>query len=201
MTSYMREMACQMGLPNVIKSDGGPCYKSLVFKDFADKYGIRHVLTSAYHHESNGQAERGVREVKKLLARNVGKEKLEELLLYLNTTDRRNGTGSAMQLLFNRECRGPLPNSYQTRVDLEEKLEKRRALLEKLAVKRGRQNRDQFEKGDKVRVQNMVTKKWTTIGKVTQCRIAPDGTVTTYNVLTDDGTNILWNGRFLQHHE
>ena len=36
-----------------------------------------------------------------------------------------------MQLLFNRECRGPLPNSYQTRVDLEEKLEKRRSLLER----------------------------------------------------------------------
>ena len=88
-----------------------------------------------------------------------------------------------MQLLFNRECRGPLPNSYQTRVDLEEKLEKRRCLLEKLAIKRGRQNRDQFREKDKVRVQNMMTKKWTTIGEVTQCRMAPDGTITTYTTV------------------
>ena len=57
-TSYLREMACQMGLPNVVKSDGGPCYKSSIFRDFADKYRIRHILTSAHHHESNGQAER-----------------------------------------------------------------------------------------------------------------------------------------------
>ena len=73
--------------------------------------------------------------------------------------------------------------------------------MEKLAKKRGRQNRDQFQEKDKFRVQNMITKKWTTIGEVTQCRMAPDGTITTYNVLTDEGTNILRNDRFLQHHE
>ena len=70
-----------------------------------------------------------------------------------------------------------------------------------MAKKKGRHNQDQFKEKDKVCVQNIITNKWTTMGEVTECRMAPDGTITTYNVLTEEGTNILQNGRFLQHRE
>ena len=46
MTKAMDKTALMMGLPTVIKSDGGPCFKAGPFKELTDAYGISHVLPS-----------------------------------------------------------------------------------------------------------------------------------------------------------
>lgn len=63
-------MACQMGLLSCLKTDGGPAYIYDNFQKFCDKFGIIHNFPSAYNHQSNGQAERGIQELKKQIRRN-----------------------------------------------------------------------------------------------------------------------------------
>ena len=64
-TKALEKFALMLGLPTVLKSDGGPCFKSKPFSHFVEKYAIHHVMTLPYHHQSNGQAERGIQEAKR----------------------------------------------------------------------------------------------------------------------------------------
>ena len=66
-TKALEKFAQMLGLPTILKSDGGPCFKSKPFSHFVDKYQIQHVMTSPYHHQSNGQAEHGIQEAKKMM--------------------------------------------------------------------------------------------------------------------------------------
>ena len=60
----LEEWSLTLGLPTVVKSDGGPCFKSAPFSKFCKEYGITHVLTSPYNPSSNGQAKRSIAEIK-----------------------------------------------------------------------------------------------------------------------------------------
>ena len=48
----------------IIVSDNGPSFTSKAMENFAQEHGIRHIFTSCYHPESNGLAERKVRDLK-----------------------------------------------------------------------------------------------------------------------------------------
>ena len=47
----------QLGLPNTVVSDNGPCFASEEFKQFLKSNGITHVTSAPYHPASNGLAE------------------------------------------------------------------------------------------------------------------------------------------------
>lgn len=55
------------GLPEDIVSDRGPQFTSRVWRAFLDRLGVNVSLTSGYHPESNGQAERSIQEVGRFL--------------------------------------------------------------------------------------------------------------------------------------
>ncbi|XP_065316799.1 uncharacterized protein LOC135925419 [Gordionus sp. m RMFG-2023] len=57
-----------LGIPDTIVTDSGTNFTS---KDFCNDYVIRHILTSAYHQQSNGQVERKVRTFKTHMKRNI----------------------------------------------------------------------------------------------------------------------------------
>ena len=63
----------ELGLPHIIKSDNGPCYKSKEFQQFLQHYNITHQTSSPNHPRSNGFVERMVGVAKKLMDK-AGKE-------------------------------------------------------------------------------------------------------------------------------
>ena len=48
------------GLPEVLRSDDGPCFQSQ-FREWCRSKGIKHELSSSYNSASNGLAESGVK--------------------------------------------------------------------------------------------------------------------------------------------
>ena len=57
----------ELGLPQIIRSDNGPCYNSKEFQQFLQQYNITHQTSSPHHPRSNGFVERMVRVAKKLM--------------------------------------------------------------------------------------------------------------------------------------
>ena len=46
-------------------SDNGPGYVSRAFRDYVDMVGIRHILASHFHHQTNGKLERYLQTLKR----------------------------------------------------------------------------------------------------------------------------------------
>ena len=63
----------ELGLPQIIRSDNGPCYNPKEFQQFLQCYSITHKRSSPNHPRSNGFIERMVGVAKKLMDK-AGKE-------------------------------------------------------------------------------------------------------------------------------
>ena len=55
------------GIPEILVYDNGPQYSSDLFKQFAKAYGFTHITSSPLYPQTNGEAERAVKIVKKML--------------------------------------------------------------------------------------------------------------------------------------
>ncbi len=96
------------GWASVIRSDGGPQFRSL-FSSFCSHNSIKHELASAYNPRSNGLAESNVKAVKHLLIKTSGSGMtLNGTLAAYRNTPRADGYSPA-QLMFGRRLKGPLP--------------------------------------------------------------------------------------------
>ena len=116
-TKALEKQALMLGLLTVLKSDSGPCFKSMPISNFVDKYQISHVMTSPYHHQSNSQAEWGIPEAKKMM------ERLQQFNPYhiaqtLNKMERRCNIGAPMDLFLQQTLRALSPNSQNIILDL-----------------------------------------------------------------------------------
>jgi len=69
--SAMIHIFARYGIPDVIVSDNGPQYSSQEFGEFVKKFDFKHVTSSPYYLQGNGEAERAVRTAKKLLKGNT----------------------------------------------------------------------------------------------------------------------------------
>ena len=87
-------------------SDNGPQYVSQEFTDFARSYDFCHVTSSPHFPQSNGQAERTVRTIKRLLKELD--DPLMALLTYRTTPFPWCGR-SPVELLMGRQLRANLP--------------------------------------------------------------------------------------------
>ena len=65
--TLLKSIFARFGIPETFVSDNGPQFASQSFKDFADTYTFQHVTSSPLFAQSNGQAERTVQTVKKML--------------------------------------------------------------------------------------------------------------------------------------
>ena len=64
----MKGVFARHGIPEVVRSNNGPQYSSHEFALFADSYGFQHSTGSPHFPQSNGQEERMVQTVKRLLS-------------------------------------------------------------------------------------------------------------------------------------
>ena len=93
------------GIPEILMSDNGPQYVGKPFTDFAAQYMFTHVTSSPTYSQSNGEAERAVNTVKRMLTK--GGDVYLSLLAY-RSTPIQNGQ-SPSQMLMGRPLRTTLP--------------------------------------------------------------------------------------------
>ena len=99
------------GIPELVISDNGPQFSAESYAQFAMEYNFKHVTSSPYHPQGNGEAERAVGTVKNLLK----KEKDPYLaLLSYRSTPLQNGY-SPSELLMNRRVRTVVPITREQR--------------------------------------------------------------------------------------
>ena len=104
----MKSMFGRHGIPEILISDNGPQYSSHEFIEIASSYDFKHVTSSPYHSQGNGEAERAVKTVKKLL-KNSHDPNLA-LLAYCSTLLLWCHL-SPSQLLIGRQLRSTVPTS------------------------------------------------------------------------------------------
>ena len=165
----LRRMFSLMGVPNVLRSDQGPQFRSELLQDFLRLWGVQWRPSSPHHHQSNGHAESMVKAVKAMLAKTGGKiddPAFQEAMLEFRNTPREDGLSPA-QRLFGRAQRTRLPAHWRAydKVAKEAADKSDRIYIDKAARKKLRY--DKFAKelptlqlGDHVLVQDPVSLKW-----------------------------------------
>ena len=107
---HCKSIFSRFGIPETLFSDNEPIYKSKGFEDFCREYGINKDFSSARYPQSNGQVERTVQNVKKMLRKchQDGSDFKIALLQYHNTPLDSNIDSPAC-LLMGRSLRTRLP--------------------------------------------------------------------------------------------
>ncbi|XP_060085463.1 uncharacterized protein K02A2.6-like [Ylistrum balloti] len=111
---HLKSIFARHGIPEIVRSDNGPQYCSDVFRQFSAEYEFEHVTSSPRYAQSNGEAERAVQTVKRLL--DESKDQYLTLLSY-RTTPLETGQCPA-ELLMGRKLRSTLvthPSLYKPR--------------------------------------------------------------------------------------
>ena len=109
--TQMKSIFARHGIPEELICDNMP-FNSTEFSDFASKWGIKVTTSSPTYPQSNGQAERAVQTVKRILKKSTldGTDPYIALLEYRNTPV--SGIQySPAQMLMSRNLRGKLPTT------------------------------------------------------------------------------------------
>jgi hypothetical protein len=101
----LKKVFAAYGIPEHIRSDGGPQFTSLSFRNFVNRYCITHSVSDPFRPQANGCAERAVQVAKRLLQTD---DPFASLLAYRNTPLDVTGCSPA-QLLMGRRTRSTLP--------------------------------------------------------------------------------------------
>ena len=168
----------QYGYPQCILSDGGPQFRG-EFKAWCETRHIKPEQSSPYHSPSNGLAEAAVKSTKKLLEKSSSFMEFEERLLEWRNVPTKGKLTSPSQRFFGRIQRTQLPRlADQVTRDEDETFVPR------------------FRVGDRVRLQNPISKRWDCVGNVEEVRKSGRS----FGVRRDEGGQLLIrNQRFLKH--
>ena len=168
------------GLPKEIVSDNGPQFRT-EFNAFCVRMNIVHTVSSPYNSQSNGLAESAVKSMKSLLKKCESWTEFENRLLAWRDTPSADSKISPAEKFYGRRIRTMLPRfdtpAEQTNNSLPD------GSLRELQI------------GEKVRIQNAITKLWDQTGKVLSIR--PNRR--SYLIERDDGSPpFVRNRRFLK---
>ena len=113
-TNLTKQIVCEQGVPEVIRSDNGPQYTGHAFQQFAKDYGIQHITSSPHYPRSNGFIESQVKLVKRTLRKaKKSNRDVNSALLCLRTTPIDSSLPSPAELLFGRQLRDNLPRKMK----------------------------------------------------------------------------------------
>ena len=144
------------GLPKDIVSDGGPQFQS-DFVEFCKENRITHDKSSPYNSQSNGAAEAAVKQAKYLLIKyNNNYKSFLKALREMRNVPRHGENKSPAELFFGWDQRGILPKLALKKDEGK--------LIEPVSVPH-RVLRP-LKTGEKVLMQDPISKRWTTTGKV-----------------------------------
>jgi hypothetical protein len=188
----LKNLFCVQGLPQVIFSDNGPPFNSLLFKQFAQKYNITLETSSPYHSQSNGMVERSIQTIKNML---VKTNDLFLTVLEYNASPKVD-LPSPSQMLMGRRLRTVLPahkDVLKPTFDCTKFYEtlKSKQLQQKVHYDKSSHQLPPFRVNDKVFVRNAV-RAWTpaeVVGKLP---------FDSYLVHTDDDKTYRRNRTFLK---
>ena len=179
------------GLPLSARSDSGGSFRSRF-----SEIGIEHTLTSPYNSPSNGGCERSVKHVLQIDGRRkITQEILNKINFGINCQVQDEEVGSAAEH-FYRAPRSYLPNSINHFVDHQQFIERRKQKQIEVSRRKGRSSPTDFEPGDKVVIQDHLSKCWNMPGVITEKHVAEDGTSKSFLVEKSDGRVVIRNARF-----
>ncbi len=105
----------RFGVPALVTSDRGPQFAGGVWAAFCKQVGIKHIMTTAYHPQSNGMVERVHRQLKAALrSRNCGADWAEHLpwaLMGIRAAPKDDTGVSSAELVYG--CKMVLPGELQ----------------------------------------------------------------------------------------
>ena len=101
----LRGLFARFGIPEILRSDGGPQLASRAFANFSKAYGFKHIMSSPHNPRSNGAVERAVQTAKRIVQQ---PDPALALLTYRNTPLEVTGHSPA-RLLMGRSLRTRLP--------------------------------------------------------------------------------------------
>jgi transposase InsO family protein len=140
------------GYPRYITSDSGRQFLS-DYEEWCEQNDIIPVTSSPHNHESNGLAESAVKQMKALLKKTGGEAEFRRALLHQRNTPRSDGAESPAELFFGRSMRRGLPV-------LEEEEEEDWEVV----------GRPPLVDGQRVRLQDPLSKRWDALGTVVSAR-------------------------------
>uniref|UniRef100_A0AAQ5Y149 Integrase catalytic domain-containing protein n=1 Tax=Amphiprion ocellaris TaxID=80972 RepID=A0AAQ5Y149_AMPOC len=151
---HMKGFFARHGIPQSVVSDNGPQYACEEFKEFARQYGFKHITSSPLYPQANGQAEKGVQIVKRLLKKaKDGKTDPHLALLSYRAAPLECGASPA-ELLMCRKLRTTLPQVQQghdNNIWMDNK--KRLKLKQKMAYDRATKYLEPLCEKDTVRIE------------------------------------------------
>ena len=108
----LKSMFARHGIPDEVISDNGPQFASAEFAMFASQWEFNHTTSSPGFAQSNGQSERTVQTVKKLLLKALDSDRDPYLSLLVYRDSPLESTGiSPAQMLMGRRLKTRLPIS------------------------------------------------------------------------------------------
>ncbi|XP_050705846.1 uncharacterized protein LOC126991139 [Eriocheir sinensis] len=199
----IRQFRCyfrDVGVPVRLRTDGGPQFTSREFTEFLARWGVKHVVTSPYHPQSNGHAEAAVKSIKHLITKvapsgNIDCEPFDRGLLEIRNTPNHTGRSPA-QILYGRPLRTCVPahpESFKQEWQAKsEECDRRAAQRAEDITSRYNQHArplPALQISQQVRIQDHTSKRWDKVGKV-----MGRGKSRKYQILLPGG-RILWRNR------